>query len=168
MSHVDQDPTAARPDRRAVIRGAGAVGLAAVGGTVLAACGSDSTAGATAGATSTGGSSGGPSSAATTTTAGGSGSSGGVAKADIPVGGGTIVAATKTVITQPAAGEFKAFSSICTHMGCPVASVADGTINCNCHGSKYDIATGAVKRGPATKPLPAKTVTVKGDQITVT
>jgi Rieske Fe-S protein len=169
MSHVDQDATAARPDRRAVIRGAGAVGLAAVGGTVLAACGSDSTAGATAGDTSTGGSSGGPSSAATTTTAaGGSGGSGGVAKADIPVGGGTIVAATKTVITQPAAGEFKAFSSICTHMGCPVASVADGTINCNCHGSRYDIATGAVKRGPATKPLPAKTVTVKGDQITVT
>ena len=169
MSHVDQDATAARPDRRAVIRGAGAVGLAAVGGTVLAACGSDSTAGATAGDTSTGGSSGGPSSAATTTTAaGGSGGSGGVAKADIPVGGGTIVAATKTVITQPAAGDFKAFSSICTHMGCPVASVADGTINCNCHGSKYDIATGAVKRGPATKPLPAKTVTVKGDQITVT
>ena len=166
MSHVDQDATAARPDRRAVIRGAGAVGLAAVGGTVLAACGSDSTAGATAGDTSTGGSSGGPSSAATTT--GGSGGSGGVAKADIPVGGGTIVAATKTVITQPAAGEFKAFSSICTHMGCPVASVADGTINCNCHGSKYDIATGAVKRGPATKPLPAKTVTVKGGQITVT
>jgi Rieske Fe-S protein len=170
MSHVDQDATAARPDRRVVIRGAGAVGLAAVGGTVLAACGSDSTAGATAGDTSTGGPSGGPSSAATTTTttAGGSGGSEGVAKADIPVGGGTIVAATKTVITQPAAGEFKAFSSICTHMGCPVASVADGTINCNCHGSRYDIATGAVKRGPATKPLPAKTVTVKGDQITVT
>ena len=75
---------------------------------------------------------------------------------------------TKTVVTQPAAGEFKAFSSICTHMGCPVAAVADGTINCNCHGSRFDIATGAVKRGPATRPLPAKTVTVKGDRITVT
>ena len=99
---------------------------------------------------------------------GDSGDSGGIAKADVPVGGGTIVAATKTVVTQPAAGEFKAFSSICTHMGCPVAPVADGTINCNCHGSRFDIATGAVKRGPATRPLPAKTVTVKGDRITVT
>ena len=167
MTHADQDAAAAHPDRRTVIRGAGAVGLVAAGATVLAACGSDSTSGALAGSSSSGSSS----SSAATTTSGGSGGSGdseGVAKSDVPVGGGTIVAATKTVITQPAAGEFKAFSSICTHMGCPVASVTDGTINCNCHGSRYDIATGAVKRGPATKPLPAKTVTVKGDQITVT
>jgi Rieske Fe-S protein len=163
MPQAEQDATAAHPDRRAVIRGAGAVGLAAVGATVLAACGSDSTAG-----TPTDGSSSGGSSSTATTTAGGSGDSGGVATADVPVGGGTIVAATRTVITQPARGEFKAFSSICTHMHCPVASVADGTINCNCHGSRFDIATGAVKRGPATKPLPAKTVTVKGDRLTVT
>ena len=163
MPQAEQDATAAHPYRRAVIRGAGAVGLAAVGATMLAACGSDSTAG-----TPTDGSSSGGSSSTTTTTAGGSGDSGGVAAADVPVGGGTIVAATRTVITQPAAGEFKAFSSICTHMHCPVASVADGTINCNCHGSRFDIATGAVKRGPATKPLPAKTVTVKGDRLTVT
>jgi Rieske Fe-S protein len=163
MPQAEQDASAAHPDRRAVIRGAGAVGLAAVGATVLAACGSDSTAG-----TPTDGSSSGGSSSTATTTAGGSGDSGGVAAADVPVGGGTIVAATRTVITQPAAGEFKAFSSICTHMHCPVASVADGTINCNCHGSRFDIATGAVKRGPATKPLPTKTVTVKGDRLTVT
>jgi Rieske Fe-S protein len=163
MTQTDQDATAAQPERRAVIRGAGAVGLAAVGATMLAACGSDSTAGAPAGGSTSGGSS-----SAATTTSGGSGDSEGVAKSDVPVGGGTIVAATKTVITQPAAGQFKAFSSICTHMGCPVASVADGTINCNCHGSRYDIATGAVKRGPATKPLPAKTVTVKGDRVTAT
>jgi len=164
MTHADQDAAAAHPDRRTVIRGAGAVGLVAAGATVLAACGSDSTSGAPAGTSSSGSSS----SSAATTTSGGSGDSEGVAKSDVPVGGGTIIAATKTVITQPAAGEFKAFSSICTHMGCPVASVADGTINCNCHGSRYDIATGAVKRGPATKPLPAKTVTVKGDRITAT
>jgi Rieske Fe-S protein len=166
MTHAEQDATAAHPDRRALIRGVGAVGLAAAGATVVAACGSSSTAGAPA----AGGSSGGSSSAASPSAAGSSGSGGseGIDTSEIPVGGGTIVAATKTVITQPAAGQFKAFSSICTHMGCPVASVADGTINCNCHGSRYDIATGQVKRGPATKPLPAKTVTVKGDRLTVT
>ena len=163
MPQAEQDPTAARPDRSAVIRGAGAVGLAAVGATALAACGSDSGAGASAGGSSSGGSS-----SAATTTAAGSGDSGGVAKADVPVGGGIIVASSMAVITQPAAGEFKAFSSTCTHMGCPVAAVADGTINCNCHGSRFDIATGAVKQGPATSPLPAKKVTVKGDRLTVT
>ena len=50
--------------------------------------------------------------------------------ADIPVGGGKIFADIQAVITQPTAGEFKAFSSICTHQNCPVADVTD-TINCN-------------------------------------
>ena len=138
-----------------MIRGAGAVGLAAVGATALAACGSDSSAGAPAGGSSSGGSS-----SAATTTAGArdSGDSGGVAKADVPVGGGVIIASAQFVVTQPAAGEFKAFSSICTHMGCPVAEVADGTINCNCHGSRFDIATGAATRGPGhAARCPAKT-----------
>ena len=165
MPDVDQDATAAHPDRRTVIRGAGVVGVAAFGATALAACGGDSdttTSGAagSSSASSTG-------SASASTTSGGSDGGAGIAKADIPVGGGTIIAATKTVVTQPKAGEFKAFSSICTHMGCPVAQVTNGTIDCNCHGSQYDIATGAVTRGPATKPLAPKTVTVKGDQVIV-
>ena len=71
------------------------------------------------------------------------------------------------VVTQPTAGEFKAFTSVCTHQGCPVADVADGTINCPCHGSQFDIATGAVTPGPGQKPLAPKTVTVKGDQVIV-
>ncbi len=71
------------------------------------------------------------------------------------------------MVTQPAAGEFKAFSSKCTHMGCAVSSVSDGTINCPCHGSKFDVATGAVKTGPATTPLPATAITVEGDSISL-
>ena len=49
----------------------------------------------------------------------------------------------------------------------PRAQVSNGTIDCNCHGSQYDIATGAVRRGPATRPLAPKKVTVKGDQVIV-
>lgn len=88
--------------------------------------------------------------------------------ADIPVGGGKIFAPNQVVVTQPTQGTFKAFSSICTHQQCPVASVADGTINCDCHGSKYAIADGSVVEGPAPKPLPPKQITVTGDSITLT
>lgn len=56
---------------------------------------------------------------------------------DIPVGGGKIFKDRKIVVTQPTKDEFKAFSAICTHQGCTVSTVADGTIDCPCHGSKY-------------------------------
>lgn len=85
---------------------------------------------------------------------------------EIKVGGGAVFAAGQAVITQPTAGEFKAFSSICTHARCPVAEVTD-TINCNCHGSKFSITDGSVVKGPATQPLPARTVTVSGDSVSV-
>jgi nitrite reductase/ring-hydroxylating ferredoxin subunit len=87
--------------------------------------------------------------------------------ADVPVGGGLIVSAEQLVVTQPKAGEFKAFSSICTHQKCPVTKVADGTIDCTCHGSKYSIDDGSVVNGPATKALAEKQVKVSGDSITL-
>jgi Rieske Fe-S protein len=87
------------------------------------------------------------------------------AVADVPVGGGVVVKASKTVVTQPEKGVFKAFSAVCTHAGCVVSTVANGTINCPCHGSKYSIDDGSVVGGPAPKPLPAKAVAVDGTQI---
>ncbi|MFE1801205.1 Rieske (2Fe-2S) protein [Streptomyces sp. NPDC059517] len=85
--------------------------------------------------------------------------------ADIPVGGGKIFKDEKVVVTQPEKGGFKAFSAVCTHQGCIVANVSDGTINCTCHGSKFKIADGSVAGGPAPKPLPARQITVEGDSI---
>ncbi|MFJ3703513.1 MULTISPECIES: Rieske (2Fe-2S) protein [Streptomyces] len=84
---------------------------------------------------------------------------------DIPVGGGAIFKDRKIVVTQPEAGEFKAFSAVCTHAGCIVSTVADGTIDCACHGSRFAVEDGAVERGPATKPLPAERITVAGGGI---
>jgi Rieske Fe-S protein len=81
---------------------------------------------------------------------------------DVPVGSGVIV--DEIVVTQPTAGVFKGFSAICTHAGCTVNKVADGTIDCPCHGSKFNL-DGTVANGPAQKPLEAKTVTVQGDEI---
>lgn len=85
---------------------------------------------------------------------------------DIAVGGGKIFADAQAVITQPTAGQFKAFSSICTHAGCPVADVTS-TINCNCHGSKFSITDGSVVNGPASQPLAARAVQVSGDSVSV-
>jgi Rieske Fe-S protein len=131
------------PDRRHVLGGLAAAGLAVP---LLAACGSGS--GDSIGS--------------------GSGPSGPIKTSDIPVGGGRIFAAQEIVVTQPTAGEFKAFSAVCTHQGCLVSKIASGRIDCTCHGSEYSIADGSVKTGPAQKALPEKTVTVDGDTLTVT
>jgi Rieske Fe-S protein len=86
---------------------------------------------------------------------------------EIPVGGGTIFAAAKVVVTQPAAGTFKGFSAICTHMQCTVGQVANGTIDCPCHGSRFSIKDGSVVGGPAPSPLPTAPITVTGTDITL-
>ncbi|MFD5481715.1 Rieske (2Fe-2S) protein [Streptomyces hawaiiensis] len=87
---------------------------------------------------------------------------------EIPVGGGKIFKDEEVVVTQPEQGQFKAFSAICTHQRCTVGSVSGGTINCPCHGSKFQIADGAVAHGPATRPLPAEQITVEGNSVRLT
>jgi Rieske Fe-S protein len=85
--------------------------------------------------------------------------------ADIPVGGGTLFGQRQVVITQPQAGTFKAFTAVCTHAGCVVAEVKNGTINCDCHGSRYKAADGTEATGPASRPLKPVTITVTGTDI---
>ena len=147
--------------RRNLLGGLAAAGVALP---VLAACGSSSGSGDATGSTASDPTT---STGSTSSGSGSTGSSGGIKTSEIPVGGGRIFASQKIVVTQPTAGDFKAFSSICTHQGCPVTKVADGTIDCPCHGSRYSIKDGSVESGPAPKPLPAKSVTVNGDTLTV-
>ncbi|QJY47087.1 ubiquinol-cytochrome c reductase iron-sulfur subunit [Pseudonocardia broussonetiae] len=88
------------------------------------------------------------------------------AVADVPVGGGIILAAQDVVLTQPEAGTIRAFSATCTHQGCVVADVTDGTIHCTCHGSSFAL-DGTVTGGPAPSPLPEKAVAVVDGTITL-
>lgn len=76
-----------------------------------------------------------------------------------------IIDSERIVITQPQSGSFKAFTAICTHEGCIVNSVSNGTINCPCHGSKFAITDGAVVHGPATRPLAPIAINVEGTSI---
>lgn len=84
------------------------------------------------------------------------------ATADIPVGSGKVVG--DTVITQPTAGVFEGFVARCTHAGCTLPSVADGRLDCPCHGSQFGL-DGAVLRGPALAPLAPVAVKVRGADV---
>ena len=75
---------------------------------------------------------------------------------DVPVGGGVVLADRDVVVTQPVPGTFQAFSATCTHQGCTVSEVANGTINCPCHGSRFAVADGSVTAGPATTRCPRR------------
>ena len=81
---------------------------------------------------------------------------------DVPVGGGLIV--DDVVITQETAGDFRGFSSVCTHRGCSVESVSGGLIVCPCHHSLFGL-DGSVAGGPASRALRSVSIKVEGGQI---
>lgn len=142
--------------RRGLLVGAGLLGVAGI----AAACGGSDDGDEDAAPSDPGGAG-----QSNGTTGGGGGGAVLAKTSDIPVGGGKIFKKQQVVVTQPAKGTFKAFSSECTHRGCPVGSVSGGTINCPCHGSKFKIADASVASGPASEPLATKDITVKGGEI---
>ncbi len=135
--------TSPRPvDRRTVLGGAAAAGLAVVAVPVLASCSSR------------------PSSTTSTQTK--------VKTSDVPVGGGVIETATGVVVVQPTSGEFKAYSSVCPHQGCSVDGIAGGLITCPCHGSRFKVSDGSVVNGPATQGLTVLPSQLQGSEVVVT
>lgn len=138
--------------RRSALRGAGVFAVGGVAGAVVATRRDDGADNANANAyghqdTSTGG------------------GSALAAVDDIPSGGGLVLDEAKVVLTKADDGTVHAFSSICTHQGCPVDEVADGQISCPCHGSRFDAETGEVVQGPASRPLPAVEVAVRDGEV---
>jgi Rieske Fe-S protein len=168
-------PEAPIPTRRTILRAAGLLGLTGAGAAALGACAEE-----TSGSPS-------PTPAAQETSAPASPSptadatspepsasdakapSGpSVATSQVPVGSGVIMENADYVVTQPSKGSYKAFSRICTHQGCPVASVDNGVIHCDCHGSEYSIKDGSVTNPPATKALAEAKTTVFENKVYVT
>jgi nitrite reductase/ring-hydroxylating ferredoxin subunit len=66
-------------------------------------------------------------------------------------------------------GQLYAFDDNCTHTGCSLARgrLQGTTVTCGCHGSQFDVTTGAVLRGPAQRPERSRAVQVEGDDLLV-
>lgn len=148
-----------RLDRRALL---GCAALYGVAGPILSACSSDR---AADGADADGAASG--SSEQGAGDAGGGGQAGAalVAAADVPVGGGVAITDQQVVVVQPEEGEFKAYSSVCTHQGGAITRVEDGEMVCSLHQSHFAIDDGDAVSGPASNPLPEVKVRVRDGQV---
>jgi 3-phenylpropionate/trans-cinnamate dioxygenase ferredoxin component len=72
-----------------------------------------------------------------------------------------------TVNVASADGHLYAFDDTCTHTGCSLAEGRlDGTtVTCACHGSQFDVTSGAVLRGPAKRPVRSRLVKVEGENL---
>lgn len=81
-----------------------------------------------------------------------------------------VFAAGKHIMIINADGRFFALDNICTHAGCALATegeVSGQVITCGCHGSKFNITSGAVVGPPAKLPLTSYTVKVEGTDVMV-
>ena len=66
-------------------------------------------------------------------------------------------------------GHLYAFDDTCTHRGCSLAEAElDGTtITCICHGSRFDVTSGALLRGPAERPIGTYPVREEGGDLQI-
>ena len=89
--------------------------------------------------------------------------------ADVPVNSAKIVKFNKTpiVLVHTLDDQFKAYSAVCTHLGCIVQYRDDEkSFHCNCHGSVFDL-NGKNIAGPAPRPLSPYKVELKENSIYV-
>ncbi|WP_432559239.1 Rieske (2Fe-2S) protein [Granulicoccus sp. GXG6511] len=142
-------PTSSGPSRRQVLRGGAAVVAGVGAAATLSACAGGSAGGATAE---------GPRTLDNPVT---------VPKTEVPVGSGVIKPDERLVVTQPAEGEFHAFSAVCPHQGCLVSLIRNDSIVCACHTSLFALTDGSRVSGPAQTGLPALKVTDDGDNVRV-
>src|SRR5262245_18855061 len=79
-----------------------------------------------------------------------------------------VVVGAKVTVAN-ANGKLYAFDDTCTHLGCSLAEgkLEGTTVTCPCHGSQFDVTSGAVLRGPAKRPVRSRSVTVEREDLLV-
>ncbi|OGV46376.1 MAG: hypothetical protein A2X46_10540 [Lentisphaerae bacterium GWF2_57_35] len=70
------------------------------------------------------------------------------------------------LIAERRGEQVSVMSTRCTHFGCEVTQMEDGTFVCPCHDSHFD-ASGAVTKGPAKQPLPWHATQVTDGEVQV-
>jgi nitrite reductase/ring-hydroxylating ferredoxin subunit len=75
----------------------------------------------------------------------------------------------KEILIANVGGNFYAIGNRCTHMGCMLSDghLKGDSIVCSCHGTTFDIKTGAIIKGPGVKAESKFDVKVEEDQILV-
>ena len=89
--------------------------------------------------------------------------------ADFSPGTGRVVreSGKPILVLHLANGEFRAFSAVCTHLGCVVHWAAEkGHILCPCHAGVF-ATDGSVVSGPPPRPLPSYPTQVQGGRLRI-
>ncbi len=79
------------------------------------------------------------------------------AVSDFPLNSGTVTPVNDepVIVVNTEAGGIKAYSAICTHLGCIVYwHESRGVIQCPCHDGRFNPLNGAVISGPPPRALP--------------
>jgi nitrite reductase/ring-hydroxylating ferredoxin subunit len=73
----------------------------------------------------------------------------------------------KKILVANLDGKYFAIGDICTHMGCLLSDgmLREGKVQCPCHGSTFDLKSGAVVKGPANKSEPTYDLKIDQDRI---
>lgn len=90
---------------------------------------------------------------------------------EVPLGGLKQVAlGNQWVVLANVDGQIYAISDVCTHAECWLSEggmLEGDVVECSCHGSQFNVKTGAVESGPATEPVPTYTVRVEEGRVLV-
>lgn len=75
---------------------------------------------------------------------------------------------TKVTVAN-VAGTFYAFDDTCTHEGCSLAEaeLEETTVTCRCHGSQFDVSSGALLQGPAKEPVKSHATRVEDGNLEI-
>jgi 3-phenylpropionate/trans-cinnamate dioxygenase ferredoxin subunit len=92
-------------------------------------------------------------------------------RAEVSAGSLKLVEAQgEQILLTELGGDVIAFSNICTHDLCDLVGGAvdeDEEIECDCHGSIFNVRTGKVMQPPADIPLPVYSVRIEDGDVLV-